>query len=43
MKSQRLAICLGRDNKTRGMSKAFNEMNDHMHEEKKRHFERALR
>jgi hypothetical protein len=39
MKSQKLAICLGRDNKKRGMAKAFNEMNDHMHAEKKNHFE----
>jgi hypothetical protein len=39
MKSQRLAIALGRDNKMRGMAKAFNNMNDHMHSEKRCHFE----
>jgi hypothetical protein len=39
VKSQWLAICLSRDNKKRGMVKALNEMNDHMHAEKKNHFE----
>lgn len=43
MKSQRLAIALGRDNKNRGVAKAFNAMNDHMHAEKRIHFESALK
>ena len=43
MKSQRLAIAMGRDNKMRGMAKAFNLMNEHKHAEKRNQFENALK
>jgi len=42
LKSQRLAIALGRDNLERGVHKGFSAMADHCHVQKRTHFEQVL-
>ena len=42
LKSQKLAIVLGRDNRNRGMAKALNQMSDHAYKSKGAHLEDVL-
>ena len=42
LKSQRLAIAVGRDNLERGVHKAFSSMLDHQHTHKRINFEHIL-
>lgn len=42
LKSQRLAIAVGRDNLERGVHKGFSAMADHMHTHKRINFEHIL-
>lgn len=42
MKSQKLAIALGRDNRQRGLAKGLNELQDNAHVKKRTNFEEML-